>query len=158
MQNLIKSTLEKDEINFQTLQEDENGTAFRMGFGLKNGRVDVIIDINTAWHSYSILAIFPVTVEDNKIRRVSELLNRINYGLTLGDFEIDFSSGNLRFKTTQLYEEIHPDTEFLFRRKLQISFETMDRFTPAIMSVIYANILPEQALAQLQNNIDPSMN
>ena len=42
----------------------------------------------------------PITVPEEKRTAISEFITRANYGLTNGNFEMDFSDGELRYKTT----------------------------------------------------------
>ena len=158
MRNIIKEALNSTQTHFQVLEENEKKCVLRLGFGLKNGNCDAIIDIDSEWQSYLILVFLPTNVDENKRRRIAELLNRINSICSFGNFEVDFYSGRVRFKSSQLFHEINRDTDLIFRRQMQLSLNTMDEYIPVIMSVIYAGTLPEQALNQYLNKIDSSMN
>jgi hypothetical protein len=158
MQNTIKSALESSGTNFQVLEENDKKCVLRLGFGLKNGNCDTIIDIDSDWKSYMIMVFLPTNVDENKRRRIAELLNRMNTIITIGNFEVDFQTGRVRFKVGQVFEEINADADLIFRRQMQLCLHTMDEYIPVIMSVIYASVLPEQALNQYLNNIDSSLN
>ena len=158
MENTIKSVLESSGINFQVLEENDKKCVLRLGFGLKNGNCDTIINIDSDWKSYIIMVFLPTNVDENKRRRIAELLNRMNTIITIGNFEVDFQTGRVRFKVGQVFEEINADTNLIFRRQLQLCLNTMDEYIPVIMSVIYAGVLPDQALNQYLNNIDSSLN
>ena len=158
MRNIIKEALNSTQTNFQVLEENEKKCVLRLGFGLKNGNCDTIIDIDSEWQSYLILVFLPTNVDENKRLRIAELLNRINSVCTYGNFEVGFYSGRVRFKSSQLFHDINGDTDLIFRRQMQLSLNTMDEYIPVIMSVIYAGTLPEQALNQYLNKIDSSMN
>ena len=105
-----------------------------------------------------IMVFLPTNVDENKRRRIAELLNRMNTIITIGNFEVDFQTGRVRFKVGQVFEEINSDTDLIFRRQMQLCLHTMDEYIPVIMSVIYAGVLPDQALNQYLNNIDSSLN
>ena len=158
MRNIIKEALNSTQTYFQVLEENEKKCVLRLGFGLKNGNCDTIIDIDSEWQSYTIMVFSPTNVDENKRRRIAELLNRINSICTYGNFEVDFNSGRVRFKSSQLFHETNGDSDLIFKRQMQLSLHTMDEYIPVIMSVIYAGTLPEQALNQYLNNIDSSMN
>lgn len=158
MQDIIKSTLESSGTNFQVLEENEKRCIIRLGFGLKNGNCDTIINIEMEWCAWIIMVFCPAKVGENKRRRVAELLNGLNYNLTIGNFELDFESGAVRFKASQMFHESYEDSEIIFRRQIQLCLKTLDDTIPVIMSVVYANVLPEQALAQFFNNADSSLN
>lgn len=158
MRNTIKTALESSNTHFQVLEENDKKCVLRLGFGLKNGNCDTIIDIDSDWKSYIIMVFLPTNVDENKRRRIAELLNRMNTIITIGNFEVDFQTGRVRFKVGQVFEEINADTNLIFRRQMQLCLHTMDEYIPVIMSVIYAGVLPEQALNQYLNNIDASLN
>lgn len=158
MRNTIKTALESSNTHFQVLEENDKKCVLRLGFGLKNGNCDTIIDIDSDWKSYIIMVFLPTNVDENKRRRIAELLNRMNTIITIGNFEVDFQTGRVRFKVGQVFEEINADTNLIFRRQMQLCLHTMDEYIPVIMSVIYAGVLPEQALNQYLNNIDSSLN
>lgn len=158
MRNTIKTALESSNTHFQVLEENDKKCVLRLGFGLKNGNCDTIIDIDSDWKSYIIMVFLPTNVDENKRRRIAELLNRMNTIITIGNFEVDFQTGRVRFKVGQVFEEITADTNLIFRRQMQLCLHTMDEYIPVIMSVIYAGVLPEQALNQYLNNIDSSLN
>ncbi len=158
MRNIIKTALESSSTHFQVLEENDKKCVLRLGFGLKNGNCDTIIDIDSDWKSYMIMVFLPTNVDENKRRRIAELLNRMNTIITIGNFEVDFQTGRVRFKVGQVFEEINSDTDLIFRRQMQLCLHTMDEYIPVIMSVIYAGVLPDQALNQYLNNIDSSLN
>ena len=86
MQNTIKSALESSGTNFQVLEENDKKCVLRLGFGLKNGNCDTIIDIDSDWKSYMIMVFLPTNVDENKRRRIAELLYRMNTIITIGNF------------------------------------------------------------------------
>ena len=158
MRNTIKTALESSGTHFQVLEENDKKCILRLGFGLKNGNCDTIIDIDSDWKSYIIMVFLPTNVDENKRRRIAELLNRMNTIITIGNFEVDFQTGRVRFKVGQVFEGINADSDLIFRRQMQLCLHTMDEYIPVIMSVIYASVLPEQALNQYLNSIDSSLN
>ena len=105
-----------------------------------------------SWFHYN------VKVEENKRRRIAELLNGLNYNLQVGNFELNSESGDIRFRASQIFHELNEDSELIFRRQMDLCMHSLDNVIPVIMSVVYAGVLPEQALAQFYNRADSSMN
>ena len=54
---------------------------------------------------------------------VSEVLVRANWGLSVGNFEIDVSDGEVRFKTSSFYHEMDNITP-LFKHHMKASVDT----------------------------------
>ncbi|MBC7340390.1 MAG: YbjN domain-containing protein [Firmicutes bacterium] len=94
-------------------------------------------------------SVCPVNVPEGKRLAVAEYLTRANYGLVIGNFEMDFRDGEVRYKTSIDVEgaEIAPA---LVRNLVYANVITMDRYLPGLLGVIYGNLTPEQAIAQVE--------
>lgn len=158
MKNTIKEALEERSLIFRTSHEDDTRTVFELGMALENGRCDTFIDLRTDTHTILIFVVNPNFVPANRRTLVSEFLTRANYGIILGNFEMDFTDGEIRYKTSYAFDDTFPTSKEVFLRNLYTSFNTMDRYLPGIMAVMYANLTPSHAIAQIENATDPSMN
>lgn len=80
---------------------------------------------------------------------MQEFLTRANLGLKFGNFEFDLRSGEIRFKTSiQFAGEVEVDS--MIEQCLLINIMTMDRYLPGILQVIFTDIDPQAAIAQLE--------
>ena len=96
-----------------------------------------------------ILSHFPVDCPQPRRRACAELLTRINYGLSVGAFEMHLDSGRINFKITRPYEgELPPQEELSCL--LTLNLRHMDHYLPTIMQVIYAGADPAKAVATLE--------
>jgi hypothetical protein len=77
----------------------------------------------------------------------AELFTRINFGMIMGCFEMDYDSGGIHFKTTLPFAQGDINTAIL-DKVVMINLTRMDRFLPTIMSVIYAEVSLAQAPSQ----------
>jgi hypothetical protein len=95
-------------------------------------------------------SICPVNVPEERRNLLSELVTRANYCLLMGNFEMDYSDGEIRFKTSI---DVSGDriTFALLRQLIYTNVLTMDQYLPSIMAVIYGNATPEEAIAQIEN-------
>jgi hypothetical protein len=66
--------------------------------------------------------------------------------MMMGCFEMDYETGKIHFKTTLPFTRGDLNAALL-DNVVMLNLARMDRFLPAIMSVIYAGISPVQALA-----------
>ena len=88
---------------------------------------------------------FPSSVQSRNGRSVPKLLTPV---LTTGCRWVASkwtTSGHIHFKTTLPYDKEVPQVEAL-DMLLGLNLSTMDRYLPAIMSVIYAGTTPAKAL------------
>ncbi|MEI8288241.1 MAG: YbjN domain-containing protein [Verrucomicrobiota bacterium] len=99
-------------------------------------------------HTVAILSRFPIDCPESKLPACAELLTRINFMMALGCFEMDYSDGCIFFKTNMPFEGEPPKPEVL-DNLLALNLSMMDRYLPVIMQVIYADIAPAKAMANL---------
>lgn len=88
--------------------------------------------------------------EDRRLS-IAEFIARANYGLVLGNFELDFIDGELRFKTSIDVDgtELPPE---LIEPVVYANVLTMDQYMPGIMAVIKAEKTPLEALQMILPN------
>ena len=80
---------------------------------------------------YSVL---PGVVPERRRRHVAELLTRINHGLTMGCFELDYDDGEVRSKIA-LPVSGRPLDDDLVERCIRVSSRLTETFMPAIGAV-----------------------
>ena len=95
------------------------------------------------------LSIFPQRCPKHRWVACAELLIRINFGMLVGSFEMDFEDGQINFKTSHPFPKGQLDAKLL-KRVVGFNLDCMDKYLPAIMSVIYAGTSPAKALAALE--------
>jgi hypothetical protein len=90
-----------------------------------------------------------VKIPENRRVAVGEYLNRANYGLLSGNFEIDHNDGEVRYKTCI---DVTGDrlSEALIRRLVYTNVFMMDRYLPGIMAVAYGNKSPKEAIEDIE--------
>ncbi len=95
-------------------------------------------------------SVCPITIPAEKRPVIAEYITRANYGLILGNFELDFEDGELRYKTSLDVEESEL-TLALLKPVVFANITTMDRYLPGIMSLIYGKASPLEAVAQVES-------
>ncbi len=76
---------------------------------------------------------------------MAQLLTRINYGLIIGNFEMDFSDGEVRYKTSADLRDVEL-IDGVFGRLVFANVRSMDRYTPAIHAMAAEGSDPDEAL------------
>jgi hypothetical protein len=69
----------------------------------------------------------------------------------MGKFELDYSSGELRFQIANAFTAEGLNAEII-RRMIGTAVHTVDRYFPAVMSIVYGNELPQ--VPEVQVRID----
>jgi hypothetical protein len=83
---------------------------------------------------------------------VAEFITRANYGLRIGNFELDFDDGEVRYKSSLDFEGLALTPE-LIRNTIYPAVQTIDRYLPGLMSVFYASKSPAEAIAEVEEGL-----
>jgi hypothetical protein len=81
------------------------------------------------------ISAFPALIDDEHRAAIAEFCNRANFGLAVGNFEVDLDGGEVRFRTSLDTEGSEPD-EHLVRNIVVANVLTMDRYAAGILAVL----------------------
>jgi len=130
-------------------QQLEDKTIYRMGFSGKNGQVTCFAQIRVDLEQFLFYAVAPVKVPEEMRVAVAEFITRANYGLRIGNLELDFSDGEVRYKSSLDFES-QTLTPQLIKLAIYPAVQTMDRYLPGLMAVIYGGKSPAEAVAEIE--------
>lgn len=121
----------------------------RLGFSGENGSWNCFAQAREAQQQFVFYSILDVRVPPNRRQVMAEFLTRANYGLIIGNFEMDFNDGEVRYKTSI---DVEGDrlTSALIKQLVYINVVMMDRYLPGIMEVAFENIDPADAIAAIE--------
>lgn len=93
--NTLISHMEEEEYKYEF--DKENGL-INMSFKIKSklGRVKFVLNIFKDF--YVSYAHIDLNADEDSRKEVAEYLTRANYGMSLGNFELDMSDGEIRYK------------------------------------------------------------
>ncbi|HLY32805.1 MAG TPA: YbjN domain-containing protein [Ktedonobacterales bacterium] len=94
-------------------------------------------------------SVYPVKAPTEKRFLAAEYVTRANYGLVIGNLELDMSDGEVRYKTSIDVEGAQLNSA-LIKQLVYTNLSTADRYYPGFASLIYASISPEQAVMQVE--------
>ncbi len=77
-----------------------------LGVVTPKGQYPCMAEIQEDLYRFVFFSICPVPVPTSKRKAMAELITRINHHLFLGNFELDFEDGEVRFKTSIVYESV----------------------------------------------------
>ncbi|MEL6492946.1 MAG: YbjN domain-containing protein [Cyanobacteria bacterium J06621_3] len=78
---------------------------------------------------------------------MAQFITRANYGLILGNFELDYTDGEIRYKTS-LDVESDRLTPALTKNLIYTNVMTMDQYLPGLLAVLEQQTPPGQAIKQ----------
>ncbi|OJX40393.1 MAG: hypothetical protein BGO78_11045 [Chloroflexi bacterium 44-23] len=129
--------------------EVDDRPLLRLNHWGENGRFSCQAEINENQKIFYFYSYFPVNVPPEKRSQIAELITRINYGMRVGNFELDYEDGEVRFKTSIDVENVDL-SQALVSNHVYANVWTMDRYLSALFAVIYGNISPQEAADQIE--------
>lgn len=93
------------------------------------------------------------TVPKKRRPAVAEFLNRANYRTRVGSFGINFSSGEVRFKThVAAFEDPENINLDVLRASLYFNIAMMGKYMSGIMSVMNDGVEPAKAILEFDDH------
>lgn len=121
----------------------EDSPALKLPFKGKNGEwacYTQAADGQFIFHS-----VLPILVPEKLRPAMAEFITRANYGMNIGNFEMDFEDGEIRYKTGITLED-EGLTQSMIRPQVYANVIMMDRYLPAMLDVIYGGVKPKDAV------------
>lgn len=127
----------------------DNQLILQMGFQGRNGKWSCYAQVNNEQHLFFFYSVCPINVPEDKRPLIAEFITRANYGIKIGNFELDYNDGEVRYKTSI---DIENDdlTPALISNHVYANIWTMDRYLPGIMSVVYSDEEPYDVIQKIE--------
>jgi len=135
------------EENWNIQQRDEFNYTF--GFRGDNSRYDFMATIGETYNTLSLYANFLLTAPDNKLAEVAEFLHRANYGIVIGNFELDFRDGEIRYKVSTDFEDHIPTSQYI-SNMISCALAMSERYVMGLGAVIYGNRSPAEVIDEIE--------
>ncbi|MGC9468218.1 MAG: YbjN domain-containing protein [Anaerolineae bacterium] len=130
-------------------QQLDDNTIVRVYFGGKHGDVRCYAQIRVDLEQFLFYVIAPVKAPEETRDAVARFLTRANFGLRIGNFEMDYNDGEVRYKSSIDFEgEIL--TPGLIRNAIYPAVHTMDVYLPGLLAVMYGNTSPDAAIEEIE--------
>jgi hypothetical protein len=134
-------------------QQLDDKYIYRMGFSGKNGQLVCYAQVRVDLEQLLIYAVAPVKVPEENRVAVAEFITRANYGLRIGNLEMDFGDGEIRYKSSLDFEGETLTAQFI-KMAIYPAVQTLDHYTPGLMAVIYGGKSAEEAVAEVEGSHD----
>ncbi len=92
---------------------------------------------------------YAVKAPPAKREQALEYITRANFGLVIGNFEMDLSDGEVRYKTSLALEAEHI-TPSMIGALITVNLHTADRYLPGYMLVLYGNRAAADAIREIE--------
>ncbi len=123
----------------------------RMGFAGRAGRWQCFAQVREAAGQLLFYSVMVDHTPTDRLYPMAELVTRINYGLPIGNFELDFEDGEIRFKT-QLDVDGAADhlVQPMLRNLVVANVLTVDRYFEVLQRAMHSDEDPAQLIAMVE--------
>jgi hypothetical protein len=115
----------------------------------KNGRYQCFAHVGAEHPVVSVHSIAGVRVPEARLSAMAEFLIRANYGLCIGNFAMDFSDGEVRYKTSLDIRDGELTAEMI-EVLVHANLSTMDRYFSGMLAVVSGHGTPAAAVARVE--------
>lgn len=98
---------------------------------------------------YLFYSICPVSAPVEKRAAVAEFITRANYGTIIGNFELDFEDGEIRYKTSLDSEGLTLSPTGL-KNLIGANVSMMDQYLPGLMAILFSDIAPREMIDRIE--------
>ena len=133
---------------------DDSRRCFRSHFSGQFGRWPFVAIVAEDSSGILVLSLLPAIAPVGRRDACLDLLNRANYQLSDGCFEMDPDRGQVRFRTSLLVPEEGVSLEAV-ELLIGVNLQTADHNFAAIMRVVYASQAPREALEFSSDDAPP---
>ena len=155
--NAVVDFLTDDGWKYTILEEDQDLLALTLSFKGRSGSWQCFAIVDEEKHWLRFYSILPVHVPEDKRSDIIDFMTRANYGLMLGNYEMDLNDGEVRFKTS-IDAEGGELTKPMIDNLLRSNLISMDRYFPGLMAVLYSDRSPADIYDDIASEADrPSL-
>ena len=144
--DVVETFLKEDGWPFTQL---EGQSIAKTSFQGKKGEFNCFVQAREEAEHVVIYAVLPVVVAEERREEVSRFITRANYGMMVGNFELDFSDGEVRYKTSADLEDVD-EFRILLRNLVYANVLTMDKYLPGLMRVIFGGAEALEAVQEIE--------
>lgn len=95
---------------------------------------------------FAFYSVCPQSAPEEKRAAVAEFLSRANYGLLLGNFEMDYNDGEVRYRTSIIVDN-NEDLSLVINHLVYANVGIMDQYVVALVVLLNEDVTAEQAIA-----------
>jgi len=143
----VKESLDKLEWQYEWLEE-RGIFKFVMGMRSKIKDVEMVIHVKKA--SLLVLGSSPLRVDKRNLGRVGEYITRANYGLVHGNFEMDLSDGEVRYRSSIPFGADIPLIAVGFIVTLPLKM--WEKYGDGFVAMLFSDASPEEEIRKAESD------
>jgi hypothetical protein len=123
----------------------------RTGYKGSNGQWNCYAHCRAEYDQVLFYSIAPQSAPEASRPGVAEYLTRANWGLMIGNFELDYGDGEVRYKTSAQFEQTDLTADLL-RPLVYGNVVMMEKYLPGLQAVIAQSQTPVEAIQALETH------
>jgi hypothetical protein len=138
-------------------QQVGDRSIYRVSFSDRNRQMACYAQVRTEVEQFAFYVIAPIQVPESARPAVAEFLTRVNYGLWIGNFEMDWRDGEVRYKSSLDFEGVTL-TPQLIRNAIDPAVRTMSCYLPGLERIVQEGKSSEEALTHIMQALSECEN
>lgn len=123
---------------------------YRFLFRGNNGAMYCYAQIRVEAEQLLFYVMVPIKIDVEMRPAVAEYITRANYGMYIGNFEMDYADGEVRYKSSLDFEEVGL-SPVLIRNAIYPAMQLADRYLPGLLKVAYGGKSPAEAIQEIES-------
>ncbi|HWR39297.1 MAG TPA: YbjN domain-containing protein [Patescibacteria group bacterium] len=132
--------------------EAPGGSIVETRFRGNSGEWRLLAEVRENESVLAVYSILDVVVEPEQMAALTELITRINFDRPLGNFDLDYETGVISYRTGVDLSGSSL-TAAMAENLVYVNGLTMDRYLPAIVEVLFAGGQPDLVLEKLESSL-----
>lgn len=129
-------------------EQVENELVLRIRYPAKFVPLTCFAQIDPEWQQFVFYVLIPIKVTEDLRLAIAEYLTRVNYGLRIGNFEMDYEDGELRYKSAVSFKNEQLTQNWIENAVLP-AISTVDRYSPGFVKMIRSGKTAAEAFAEI---------
>ena len=142
MRNLVIEFFQQEEWQFSVTK---NPAILRVACEGKSLQWYCYAKIDEAEQRFAFYSVCPYQASPTQLAKMAEYTSRANYGMTIGNFELDFADGEIRYKTSIDFQDNKP-TLGSISQLVYTNILMMERYLPGILSIVKQDVEADAAI------------
>lgn len=144
--DVAESHLRQAEWIFERMQGRD---AIRCSVRAKNASFRLYLDAIESHEQFLVYAVSPNPIPEARRPAAAEYVTRANYGMRIGNFEMDLNDGEIRYKVSADVEGSSL-TPRMVENMIATAVTTLDRYFPGLMGICFADQNPLEAIERIE--------
>ncbi len=151
IQEVVEEFFDEDGWSYQPI--DERGVIMT-GISLHGKMKNIQLLVSIQSDGIICFSSAPIGADESNKAEVAEFITRANYGLSYGNFEMDYRDGEVRYKTTLYCGDGEVPTLEQVRHTIIVNALMMKRYGDGLMEVLFDISSPEEAVRKCEQQED----